>query len=59
MGPGSWDGAKQAIEKAHGNTIYATKTRDTKQPASSSSTIVVIIVAVVVAIIAIACLIKK
>ena len=34
MGPNPWDGAKQAIEKAYSNIIYATRTRDTKQPAS-------------------------
>lgn len=27
MGPGTWAGAKKAIEDAPGNVIYATKTR--------------------------------
>ena len=53
MGPGSWVGAKQAIEKAHSNTIYATKTRDSKQHASWSIMTVAMIVAIVIAMIAI------
>ena len=58
MGPGSWDGAKQAIEKAHTNTIYATKTRESNQSSSSSTTMVAIIVAIISAIIAIVYLIN-
>jgi subtilase family serine protease len=58
MGPGSWVGAKKAIEKAHNNVIYATKTRDTKQPSSSSVMTVAMIVAIILAIIVITCLVN-
>ena len=58
MGPNPWDGAKQAIEKAHSNIIYATRTRDTKQPASFPVMKVAMILAIILAIIAITCLVS-
>ena len=53
MGPGSWSGAKQAVEKAHSNTIYATKSRDIKQDAVFSKMKVALLVGIIVAIIAV------
>lgn len=35
MGPGTWAGAKKAIEDAPGNVIYATKTRVLPQKVNS------------------------
>ena len=37
MGPGTWPGAKKAIEDAPGNVIYATKTRTLPQKENKGS----------------------
>ena len=58
MGPNPWAGAKQAIEKALSNTIYATKTRDTEKPASFPVMKVAMILAIILAIIAITYLVN-
>ena len=38
MGPGTWVGAKKAIEDAPGNVIYATKTRTSPHEKKMTST---------------------
>ena len=38
MGPGTWVGAKKAIEDAPGNVIYATKTRTSPHEKKMKST---------------------
>ena len=44
MGPGSWIGAKKAIENARSNTMYAVKTRDTGKSTDSTMMIIFILV---------------
>ena len=58
MGPNPWPGAKEAIEKALSNTIYAIKTRHTEQSASFSVVKIALIVAIIVAIIALTCFVS-
>lgn len=48
VGPGSWTGAKQAIEKVSSNVIYATKTRVVKQATPSSGFALIIALAFVI-----------
>ncbi|XP_028396567.1 dimethylaniline monooxygenase [N-oxide-forming] 5-like [Dendronephthya gigantea] len=53
MGPGAWSGAKEAIEKAHSNTIYATKTRNIKENDAGSRVMMLVMIAgIILAIIA-------
>ena len=53
MGPGAWSGAKEAIQKAHSNIIYATKTREIKEEAGSRVMMLAIVAGIILTIIAI------
>ena len=56
MGPGTWEGAKKAIEDAPGNVIYATKTRvcqQTKEKGSNTTEFCLKLLVIIVVIVAI------
>ena len=54
VGPGSWVGAKQAIENARSNLIYATKTRDTGESTDSAMMMMfALVVGIILAMVAI------
>ena len=52
MVPGSWAGAKKAIENAHSNTMYAVKPRDTGESTDSTMMIFTLVVGIILAMVA-------